>query len=254
MKKIILLLIVVIAISCKSEPKKEVKSEIKKVEEQEETFPTELGKVFESHGGIDAWRKVQVLSFNKEDEVHISDLHSRKIIVKSPKYSLGFDGNEIWSLEEVEGSLKRDPAFYYNLYFYFYAMPFVLADDGITYEKVDDFVFEGVNYPGYKISYRANVGTSPDDNYIVYYNPETFKMEWLAYTVTFKSKAPVDKYKMIRYNSWENVSGFILPKQITWYSKDEKDLYILTTKIVDFKLALVSPVNLADSFFEKRVK
>jgi len=253
MKKVLLLLLVVIATSCKKEAKKDIKKETI-VEVQKETFPEELGKVFEAHGGIKEWRRLQVLSFNKEDEVHITDLHSRQIIVKSPKYSLGFDGNEIWSLEEVEGSLKRDPAFYYNLYFYFYAMPFVLADDGISYEKVDDFVFEGINYPGYKISYKANVGTSPDDNYIMYYNPETFKMEWLAYTVTFKSKAPVDTYKMIRYNSWENVSGFILPKQITWYSKDEKDLYIPTTKIVDFKLPLLSLVKVAESFFGKRVK
>jgi hypothetical protein len=254
MKKIILSLIVVIAISCKSEPKKEVKTEIKKVEVQKETFPTELGKVFEAHGGIAEWRKVQVLSFNKKEEVHTTDLHSRKIVVNTPEYSLGFDGKDIWSIEEVEGSLKRDPAFYYNLYFYFYAMPFVLADDGIIYEKVDDLVFEGINYPGYKISYRANVGTSPDDNYIVYYNPETFKMEWLAYTVTFKSKAPVDNYKMIKYNSWENVNGFLLPKQITWYSKDENNQYAATTKIVDFTMPLVSQGKLADSFYEKPAK
>jgi len=41
-------------------------------------------------------------------------------------------------------------------------------------------------------------------------------MEWLAYTVTFASKMPSDKYNIIRYNSWENVNGLILPKEITW--------------------------------------
>ncbi|WP_405568109.1 DUF6503 family protein [Polaribacter sp. Asnod6-C07] len=251
MKRIFLVLIVIVAVSCKNEPKKDAKQVVKKVEDKKENFPTELGKVFEAHGGIDAWRKIQTLSFNKEDEVHTSDLHSRKIVVNTPKYSLGFDGKEIWSLEEVKGSLKRDPAFYYNLYFYFYAMPFVLADDGIIYEKVDDFLFEETSYPGYKISYKANVGTSPDDNYIVYYNPETYKMEWLAYTVTFRSKSPTDNYKYIRYNSWENVSGFILPNQITWYKKDKENKFVPTTKIVDFKLPLISQAKLADSFYTK---
>ncbi|WP_343329511.1 DUF6503 family protein [Polaribacter staleyi] len=250
MKKILLVLLVIIAVSCKNEAKKEVKKETI-VAVKKEVFPTELGKVFEAHGGIDKWRKVKTLSFSKEDEVHTSYMNSRKILVNSPKYSLGFDGKEIWSLEEEKGSLKRDPSFYYNLYFYFYAMPFVLADDGIIYEKVADFVFEGINYPGYKISYKANVGTSPDDNYIVYYNAKTYQMEWLAYTVTFRTKAPVDNYKLIRYNTWENVNGFVLPKQITWYAKDKDDVYGPTTKIVDFKSPLASQAQLADSFFDK---
>jgi len=253
MKKVFLFLLVVIAASCKNEAKKEVKKEAI-VKAKKENFPEELGKVFEAHGGIEVWRKAQVLSFNKGEEVHTTDLHSRKIVINSPKYSLGFDGDSIWSDELEKDSLKRDPKFYYNLYFYFYAMPFVLADDGIIYEKVDNFVFEGVNYPGYKISYKANVGTSPDDNYIVYYNPKSYKMEWLAYTVTFRSKAPVDNYKMIRYNSWENVNDFILPRQITWYAKDKEGKFMSTSKIVDFKLPLISKEKLDASFFEKAVK
>lgn len=251
MKKILLLLIVVIAVSCKKETKKDVKKEIV-VEVKKENFPEELGKVFEKHGGIKAWRKAQVLSFNKGEEVHTSDLHSRKIVINSPKYSLGFDGKEVWLDEETKGDYKGNPSFYYNLYFYFYAMPFVLADDGITYTKVDDLFFEGTNYPGYKISYASDKGTSPDDNYIVYYNPKTYQMEWLAYTVTFRSKKPSDKYKIIKYNKWENVNGLVLPKEITWYIKDEKGMPTEPAKpAVEFTLPLVSQGKLSDSFFMK---
>ena len=52
MKKVLLLVIMVIAISCKYESKKEGTAEMKK-----ENFPTDLGFVFETHGGIAAWRK-----------------------------------------------------------------------------------------------------------------------------------------------------------------------------------------------------
>jgi hypothetical protein len=234
MKKVLLLLIIVISVSCKKE-----------------NFPDELGKVFEKHGGLKAWKKAQVLSFNKGEEVHTSDLHSRKIVINTPKYSLGFDGKEVWLDEDVKGTYKGKPAFYYNLYFYFYAMPFVLADDGITYEKVADLSFEGTNYPGYKISYASDKGTSPDDNYIIYYNPKTYQMEWLGYTVTFKSKKPSDKYKMIRYHEWENVNGLILPKEITWYKKDENGVLSSTSKIVEFTLPLISQGQLDNSFYEK---
>ena len=168
---------------------------------------------------------------------------------------MGFDGKEVWLDQEVADSYKGDPSFYYNLYFYFYAMPFVLADNGIIYEKVADLTFEGIDYPGYKISYKANVGTSPDDNYIVYYNPKTYQMEWLKYTVTFKSKAPSDAFKIIRYNNWENVSGFILPKEITWYKKDKNGTPTEPAKpATEFTLPLVSKAKLADLFFQKPLK
>jgi hypothetical protein len=255
MKKIVLLLAIsLVIISCKKEVKKETKNEVVK-EVSKEVFPAELSKVFEKHGGINAWRNAQVLSFNKGEEVHTIDLHSRKTVVNTPKFSLGFDGKEVWLDEEVKGTFKGNPTFYYNLYFYFYAMPFVLADNGIVYEKTDDLVFEGISYPGYKISYNANIGSSSDDNYKVYYNPKTFQMEWLGYTVTFMSKKASDNFNIIRYNSWENVNGLVLPKAITWYKKDENGIPTEPAKpATEFTLPLISQGKLADSFFEKPVK
>jgi hypothetical protein len=255
MKKIIAILVLsIILISCKKEIKKETNTKETKTVKKENS-PTELAKVFQAHGGIDVWRKAQVLSFNKGQEVHTTDLHSRKTVVNHPDYSLGFDGKEVWLSEEKEGIYKGNATFYYNLYFYFYAMPFVLADDGIVYEKVDGITFDGITYPGYKISYKANVGTTPDDNYIVYYNPKTYNMEWLAYTVTFKSKKPSDNYKIIKYNKWENVNGIILPKEITWYKKDENGMPTEPARpSTEFTLPLLSQGKLADNFYEKPVK
>lgn len=254
MKNVILIAIFFTIISCKNETNKTTQKEEKQIVKKE-NFPDELGKVFKTHGGIDTWRKVRILSFNKGDEVHTADLKSRKTVINHPEYSLGFDGTEVWLDEEKEGAFKNNPTFYYNLYFYFYAMPFVLADDGIIYEKVEEINFEGKTYPGIKISYKANVGTSPDDNYIIYYNPENFQMEWLAYTVTFKTKKPSDRYNILKYNKWENVNGLILPKEILWYKKDEKGnpTEPAGTPTV-FTLPLVSQTNLADSFFEAPVK
>ena len=258
MKKSILLLVFSFIVFSCNKNKTDVKKKSKQkeiVEVKKENFPTELGKVFEKHGGINIWRKAQILSFNKDEEVHTVDLHSRKTVINTSKYSLGFDGEKVWLDEEKEGNYKGNPEFYHNLYFYFYAMPFVLADDGITYTKVEDLKFEGTNYSGYKISYAADKGTSPDDNYIVYYNPKTYQMEWLAYTVTFKSKSPSDKYRLMKYTKWENVNGLILPKEITWYKKDENGTPTEPAgKPIEFTLPLISQGKLADSFFKKPVK
>jgi hypothetical protein len=246
MKNVLLLLILVVAISCKTETKETIKIE---------KYPTEIAKIMQKHGGIELWRKQKTLSFNKGEEVHSVDLHSRKTVINSPNYSLGFDGKDIWLHETKDKSFKSRKDFYYNLYFYFYAMPFVLADDGIIYEKTDDLVFEGKNYPGIKISYKANVGSSPDDNYIIYYNKETYQMEWLAYTVTFNSKKPSKKFNIIKYHDWSSVNGLLLPKAITWYKKDEKGIPTEPRGgATEFTLPVVSETALSDSFFAKPKK
>lgn len=244
MKKILVLFVLTgILISCKNELKNEVKKE---------SFPNELAKVFEKHGGIEAWRKARTLSFNKGEEVHTTDLKSRKIVVNTPNYSLGFDGKDVWLTQKDSTSFKGNKDFYYNLYFYFYAMPFVLADDGILYEETTDLVFEGKRYPGFKISFKANVGTSPDDNYLIYYNKDTYQMEWLAYTVTFNSKKPSEKYSIIRYNNWNSVNGLLLPKAITWYEQDSVGAPTEPKRAAtEFTLPLVSSSKISDAFFEK---
>jgi hypothetical protein len=252
MKKITLLVLISLIVSCKNESKKEVTKTAEVKEIKKEIFPDELAKVFEKHGGMHAWRKAKTLSFNKGEEAHTSDLQTRKIVINSPKYSLGFDGKEIWLDQEDATAFKGNKDFYYNLYFYFYAMPFVLADDGIIYEKTADLIFENTNYPGYKISFKANIGTSSNDTYKVYYNPKTYQMEWLAYTVTFKAKEPNNEYHIIKYNKWENVNGLMLPSEITWYKMDEKGTTTEPAKPATvFTLPLVSEGQLGTSFFEK---
>tara|TARA_B100000809_G_scaffold178394_1_gene175988 strand:+ start:923 stop:1690 length:768 start_codon:yes stop_codon:yes gene_type:complete len=253
-KRTLLIIFSIVIVSCTNKSKKDLETETI-VEVNKEVFPIELEKVFDKHGSVNTWRKAQTLSFNKGEEIHTADLHSRKTVINTPNYSLGFDGKDVW-LDEVEkGVYKGNPTFYYNLYFYFYAMPFVLADDGIIYKKVNDLVFEGRKYPGYKISYKTNIGSSPDDNYKVYFNPKTYQMEWLAYTVTFTSKESNNDYHLIKYNKWEDVDGFLLPKEITWYKMDEKGMPTKPEKsATEFTLPLVSKGKLADSFFEKIVE
>jgi hypothetical protein len=253
MKKIILALIIITVFSCKNEASKKIEQS-EKIEVSNKNIPKDLINVFGKHGGLETWKKTKTLSFNLGDEVHTSDLQSRKIVINSPTYNLGFNGKETWLAKEDGVDFKKNPDFYYNLFFYFYAMPFVLADDGITYQKVDDLQFEGKNYPGYKISYNPDKGTSPDDNYFIYYNPTTYQMEWLGYTVTFKSKKPSNTVKLIRYKTWENVNGLILPKAITWYKKDKNGSPIEPArKPTQFTFPLLSKEKLADTFFEKPV-
>ena len=87
----------------------------------------------------------------------------------------------------------------------------------------------------------------------MYFNAETHQMEWLAYTATFMSKKPSDKFNIIKYGKWNNVNGLILPSEITWYKKDENGVLSSTSKIVEFTLPLISQGQLDNSFYEKPI-
>ena len=250
MKKIALLIaITIISLACKNESKKEVVQK----ETISEKYPKALAAVFNKHGGIAKWNKMKTLSYGLNVEEHTTDLHSRKAVINSKEYSLGYDGKNAWVSDTAV--YKKDPKFYYNLYFYFYAMPFVLADNGITYSETKPLEFNGKKYPGFKISYNANVGSSPDDNYYIYYDETTNEMRWLAYTVTYFSKKASEKTSIISYNDWENVNGFLLPKSLTWYKKDEQgNPTEPASEPTKFVLPLLSEASFDADFYAKPTK
>ena len=128
-------------------------------------------------------------------ETHTTNLYSRKDRIDASNFSMGFDGEQVWLLDE-NGNYKGDPVFYHNLIFYFYAMPFILADNGIVYGETEDLVFQGKRYPGIRISYEVGVGTSYKDEYFIHYDPETYQMTWLGYTVTYRERGKVGQCQM----------------------------------------------------------
>ncbi|MCA0132121.1 DUF6503 family protein [Winogradskyella alexanderae] len=224
MKNILaVLLLMVLVTACKNDNKIEstVIDEITKEDITTSIYPESITKVFEAHGGIDTWNKMQTLSFtiNKPNgkEITTTDLKTRAERIETPSYALGFDGKTLWVDEKNGEAYNGNARFYKGLMMYFYAMPFILGDNGIIYEEVEPLTFEGKAYPGILISYESGVGESPDDQYILYYDEASGKMEWLAYTVTFGKNERSKDFHYIRYNNWETVNGLVLPKSIDWY-------------------------------------
>jgi len=213
-KSALLFLTITVFFSCKQDAKtNDYKNETLDVITS--IYPENISKIFDAHGGLNNWNAMQSLVFTMPkpdgDEITTTNLKSRESLIDMPNHTIGFDGNELWLLQKDTTSYKGNARFYYNLMFYFYAMPFVLADDGIIYKDVGSSTFEGKDYPGILISYDAGVGESPDDEYILYYNPETYKMEWLGYTVTYFLKEKAKEFHFIKYSDWQTVEGLKLP-------------------------------------------
>ena len=92
-------------------------------------FPNKLNSMFTAHGTYERWDTMNQLTFDLlkkggATENHLVDLKSRKTLISSSKFTIGFDGNDVWMNAEGKFPIER-ARFYHNLYFYFYAMQFV---------------------------------------------------------------------------------------------------------------------------------
>ncbi len=255
-KLVIGVCLTVLLFSCKENNKKTEPASLKTVEidsSKLNKYPESFIKVLDAHGGLKAWKSASFLSFeilkNKKVEKHFIDLKNRKDKIETLDYSIGFDGANYWKLDK-KNQFKGSPLFYHNLYFYFYAMPFVLADDGIVYAETEDLEFKGKSYPGIKINFNPGVGTSSKDNYFIHYDPETYKMVWLGYTVTFRTGEVSDKVKWIQYKNWETTNNLLLPKSIVWYAFDGKKI-LEPRKELFFENVLLENKPADQTFFNK---
>ena len=222
MKKYILIMAFVFAIfSCKQSKEVDSNSE-QELKEVTRTYPENVSKVFNAHGGIDKWNAFEGMYYEIEkdaaNDVYDIALKSRKSLIRMAHHELGFDGENVWMKNLDTAAYKGNAKFYYNLMFYFYAMPFVLGDDGINFKEAPVLNFEGKTYSGILISYDSGIGESPEDEYILYYNPDTYQMEWLGYTVTYFSKEKGKEFHFIKYGAWQDIDGINLPKTLSWYN------------------------------------
>ena len=256
MKKFTLFALVAVLVSCKTDKSnhEQTNSEIAlEVSDSTSRYPESIAKVFDAHGTLESWRTYKTMGFTipKENtpEKHVIALQSRKDKVSTSNLEMGFDGSEVWLLDNEE-SYPGDAIFYHNLMFYFYAMPFVLADEGIVYGTTVPLEFDGQSYPGIRISYNSGVGTSPKDEYFLHYDPETFQMRWLGYTVTYRTGEKSENVKWIRYNDWMQVEDLILPKSITWYSY-EGNTPIMSKNTVLFEDVSLSAAEQPAGFYAK---
>lgn len=261
MKNFTLLLLSLILLAC-NENTKDADSQTTETSEDQSTetvapvrvFPKSIGPLFETHGGVAKWEKMNSLYFEIEKasgvEAHSTDLKSRKALIEHENWKIGFDGSEVW-LAQDSTYYKGNARFYHNLYFYFYAMPFIVSDPGISYQQMGEAMeIEGKKYLGTHISYKDDVGDSPEDQYIIYRDPETGQMAWLAYTVTYSEQINNKEFSYIKYGEWQEVNGLVLPKAITWYSvEDGKPVAPRNT--VTFNKVSISDTALDQSMFSK---
>lgn len=184
-----------------------------------------LDKGIVAHGGLERWQSFGALEYDVArgdmQQNHLIDLYSRRTRQASETFTLGYDGTDVWVAPNLE-AFRGNPRFFIGLDFYFFALPFVLADPGTKREDLGRVTVNGVVYDAVKISYDDGVGESPDDYYIPHFDPETGQMRLLLYTVTFRSQEPNENYGARMYEEWQTVEGLVVPKTVVSYRWDSE--------------------------------
>ncbi|MHA6248049.1 DUF6503 family protein [Pontibacter sp. CAU 1760] len=193
-------------------------------------YPAYFQEVLEAHGGLAKWQELSSMQFelynnsNGKTETHLIDTNTRKDLVQGDGYTVGYDGSEVWVSPTLAAFEGKSPRFYHNLYFYFYAMPFVLADPGVQYSQEENLMIQGKTYNVIGISFGENVGDTPEDRYRVLVDPATKRIEWLLYTITYFDKNAADEFKAMKFDGYEQHHGMIFPTKLTSYAFENDQL------------------------------
>ena len=177
------------------------------------TYPAFFTEVLDAHGGLDKWNEMNTLIFTKGEnekmETHTTDLKSRKARIEiKDKYALGFDGNQVWVSPHRDSFPGKSPTFFHNLYFYFVAIPFVLADPGVNLEDLGIQEISGKTYRVIKSTFDDGVGVASGDHYTLYTDPTTHRVDFITYSVTYFDKSRATKYNAIKF-VWKDVNGLL---------------------------------------------
>ena len=196
-----------------------------------------------AHGGLDTYRAYKSVAYDLSDwpfaatpplhDRQTIDLTNRTVHIHGANnaggaYTVVFDGKDAWV--DDPAALGLPARFYYNTPFYFFAMPFVFADPGVKLESLPDFTTgDGKTYRVLRASYGAGVGDAPDDDYVLYIDPTTGRLEFAHYIVTFRAladqnKTPEEMDRHVIAFDWQTVDGLLVPATFHFHHFDAANI------------------------------
>ncbi|MBI1358613.1 MAG: hypothetical protein GC160_30125 [Acidobacteria bacterium] len=141
--------------------------------------------------------------------------------------SFAWDGEQAWIFPA--DTPKVNPRFWALTGFYFSQIPFVLADPGVSYEKLPDEELDGKTYSMVKCTFGSGVGDAPGDHYILYIDPADQMVRAIRYTVTFgrgarpagKKAAGPPRETLFYYEDYATADGLKTPQHFNGFWFDD---------------------------------
>ena len=175
---------------------------------------------------------------------------SKKVKIENKNGSqVIYDGKEVFSV--TNSKLSGKERFDVFTWSYFLALPYKLNDEGVHVEKMEDKKWGLENYETSKLTFRSNIGDTPDDWYVLYKNPITDVLEGAAYIVSCGkkiAKAEKDPHA-IKYVDFVNVEG--VPFATTWTFHNWNLEYGYTDVIGEAQVTNLKFVDIDEEAFKK---
>lgn len=215
----------------------------------------EYEALLNAHGDWSKWIRAKAMSFamihetNLTQENYFINLDSRKVRLDAANFSIGKDDTGTWVSPSRDAFGGRSIDFYHNLYFYFYSIPYVFTDPGITVSQVENKTLNGVSYKTLQAKMSPENGKSPNDQYFMLLNEETGRLEYLLYTVTYFEN-PNPSFTALRYEDYRDAKGLVFPRYLTGFTIENDSTKGIRYQ-VSFADILLLDEPFDDSIFEK---
>lgn len=186
-------------------------------------------KAMEFHGGLEKWWSNGPVYFRfnyqpkpgtgtPRDTYETADFWSSKTRhqrVSNQNEEYGWDGKVSWRFpNDVE--IPYNTRFWSLTPYYFAGMPFVFADQGVRLTKEEDTEYEGTNFHIVRATFGEGVGDAPDDYYVLYIHPETFRLSAIRYVVSYPAyfkKGEHTQEKFMTYEGQQTIGGITFPEK-----------------------------------------
>jgi hypothetical protein len=190
-----------------------------------------LNEAIEAHGGLATWRSYAQMDYATRDFplganapfnfTQTTDLNNRRHLTRGEGFTSGLNEHRAWAAPNVE-ALGLPPAFFESGNFYFIAMPFVFADPGVIARDLEPITFQGKDYDRVAISYQTGIGSTPEDDYVLYIETGTRRLRMIDFVPTsaeVNGDTPKNELprKALIFDDWQRADGLMIPGRATFY-------------------------------------
>ena len=201
--------------------------------------PDEFKKLLDAHGDWSKWVAAKSFSYamihetNLAWENHYIDLVGRKVRIDADTWQIGNDGKNVWISPNRQAFQGQSVRFYHNLYFYFFSIPYIFTDPGVNVQKTAPRLLNGQSFETFEVTFAQGTGDSSDDKYYLLVDPETGRLAWVLYYVTYFDKSN-RKLNALKYEDYRDAGGLVFPRILTGY-QFEND----STKDIRYQVSFV---------------
>jgi hypothetical protein len=208
MKKIIIILLLISILGCKSSEKpKDFATTTETAHFKNEFLKNDAIQYnIVATFGTSEWVNAKMTLATNSSQGKIEFKNGNKIIFNNKKV---FYSKSIKDTTSVRFDAYTIP--------YFFLLPYKLSDKGTVWAKYQNKEKDSLDFDARKLSFTSGTGDAPDDWYVVYTNKKTSLIQKAAYIVTFGGTTQSEAEKephAIEYLDYKSVNG--IPIATKW--------------------------------------